>query len=139
MVAVSHGIFIRFFLLDSLLGDAFSPRHAERLWHLRTINCGISVFTLGERGRAVDPELGDWACLSWMIPPAGASRSGSSGERCDGSLTSAPGGGATGPSSSGSPVSRIHCSSSARISSSTGRALSSPERSQASFGSKSSS
>ena len=69
VVAVSHGIFIRFFLLDSLLGDAFSPGHAERLWHLRTVNCGISVFTLGERGRAVDPELGDWACLSWMIPP----------------------------------------------------------------------
>jgi len=70
-VAVSHGIFIRFFFLHSLFGEAFSPAHLARIWHLRTINCGLSLFTLGERGRTIDPELDDWACLSWMTPPSG--------------------------------------------------------------------
>jgi len=70
-VAVSHGIFTRFFFLDSLFGDAFSPAHLTRIWHLRTINCGLSLFTLGERGRSIDPQLDDWACLSWMSPPGG--------------------------------------------------------------------
>jgi broad specificity phosphatase PhoE len=72
VIAVSHGIFLRFFLCDSLLGDAFVPAQAERLWQLRTVNCGISVFTNGERGRALDPMPGGWACLSWMAPPGPA-------------------------------------------------------------------
>ena len=70
-VAVSHGIYARFFLLDSILGPAFTPTDLTRIWHLRTINCGLSVFTLGERGRATDPPTEDWACLSWMSPPGG--------------------------------------------------------------------
>jgi broad specificity phosphatase PhoE len=70
MIAVSHGIFLRFFLLDSLLGDEFVPAHAERLWQLRSRNCGISVFTCGERSSPLDPLTPGWACLSWMAPPA---------------------------------------------------------------------
>jgi broad specificity phosphatase PhoE len=69
IIAVSHGIFQRFFLVDSVLGDAFTPAIAARLWHLRTVNCGISVFTLGEKSPQLDPDLSDWACLSWMAPP----------------------------------------------------------------------
>jgi glucosyl-3-phosphoglycerate phosphatase len=70
VIAVSHGIFLRFFLLDSLLADDFVPAHAERLWQLRTRNCGVSVFTRGERTRPLDPLAPGWACLSWMAPPA---------------------------------------------------------------------
>jgi broad specificity phosphatase PhoE len=69
VIAVSHGIFQRFFLVDSLLAESFTPAAVERLWQLRTINCGISVFTLGEKSRAIDPDVSDWACLSWMAPP----------------------------------------------------------------------
>jgi broad specificity phosphatase PhoE len=72
VIAVSHGIFLRFFLLDSLLGDAFTPAHAERLWRLRTRNGGISIFTRGERGKPIDPLPDGWLCLSWMAPPARA-------------------------------------------------------------------
>lgn len=70
-VAVSHGIYTRFFFLDSVLGPAFEPEHLERIWHLRTINCGLTLFTFGEVGRSIDPPLDDWACLSWMSPPSG--------------------------------------------------------------------
>jgi 2,3-bisphosphoglycerate-dependent phosphoglycerate mutase len=80
VIAVSHGIFLRFFLLDSLLGDDFVPAHAERLWQLRTRNCGVSVFTRGERSRPLDPLTPGWACLSWMAP-AGAFRGLPSGGR----------------------------------------------------------
>ena len=70
-VAVSHGIYARFFLLDSILGPAFTPTDLTRIWHLRTVNCGLSVFTLGERGRPTDPPTEDWACLTWMTSPGG--------------------------------------------------------------------
>jgi broad specificity phosphatase PhoE len=72
VIAVSHGIFLRFFLLDTLLGDRFAPAHVDRLWHLRTRNGGISVFTRGERGKPIDPLPDGWLCLSWMAPPARA-------------------------------------------------------------------
>jgi broad specificity phosphatase PhoE len=66
---VSHGIFIRFFCFDSLLGEAFGPHLARRLWHLRSVNCGLSVFERGERWHPVDPETPGWTCLSWMERP----------------------------------------------------------------------
>jgi broad specificity phosphatase PhoE len=72
VIAVSHGIFLRFLLLDTLLGDEFVPAHAERLWRLRSVNAGISVFTRGERGKPADPLPDGWLCLSWMAPPARA-------------------------------------------------------------------
>jgi hypothetical protein len=45
------------------------PALAKRLWMLRSINCGISVFTHGESARALDLVPDDWSCLSWMAPP----------------------------------------------------------------------
>ena len=65
-LVVTHGIFLRFFLFDSLLGDAFGPDQAEQLWNLRTLNCGVSIFEHGERWHPVDAETPGWTCLSWM-------------------------------------------------------------------------
>jgi broad specificity phosphatase PhoE len=66
---VGHGIFTRFFLLDSVLGDAFAPPTAGRIWQLGSHNCGLSVFACGEYrdpSRALVP---GWVCLSWMERP----------------------------------------------------------------------
>ncbi len=66
---VTHGIFIRFFLLDSVLGDEFAPPMAGRIWHLRSHNCGLSGF---EPRGALDPFGGEtpgWTCVSWMERP----------------------------------------------------------------------
>jgi broad specificity phosphatase PhoE len=66
---VTHGIFIRFFLLDSVLADAFQPEMAARIWHLRSHNCGLSSF---EPSGARDPtgaETPGWSCVSWMERP----------------------------------------------------------------------
>jgi broad specificity phosphatase PhoE len=70
VLAVSHGIFLRFFLVDSLLGDEFGARDVGRLWRLRTVNCGLSVFERGEPRHPADPEIHGWVCASWMSPPA---------------------------------------------------------------------
>ena len=66
---VTHGILIRFFLLDSVLADGFEPWMAGRIWHLRSLNCGLSEF---EPAGAVNPFGGEtpgWTCLSWMARP----------------------------------------------------------------------
>jgi broad specificity phosphatase PhoE len=65
---VSHGILLRFFMFDSILGDAFGPALTRRMWHLRTVNCGLSVFECGERWHPADPETPGWTCLGWMEP-----------------------------------------------------------------------
>jgi broad specificity phosphatase PhoE len=69
VVAVSHGIFLRFFLVDSLLEHRFRAGDAGRLWHLRTVNCGLSVFEHGELRHHADPETEGWVCSSWMSQP----------------------------------------------------------------------
>jgi ribonuclease H / adenosylcobalamin/alpha-ribazole phosphatase len=66
---VTHGIFSRFFLLDSLLGEEFTPRLVPRLWNLRTRNCGLSVFECGERWHSADADTPDWTCITWMAQP----------------------------------------------------------------------
>ena len=66
VLAVSHGIFQRFFLIDSLLGERFEASQVGRLWQLRTANCGLSVFEHGERLHPADPEVEGWVCASWM-------------------------------------------------------------------------
>ncbi|MGH2982228.1 MAG: histidine phosphatase family protein [Solirubrobacterales bacterium] len=66
---VSHGIFLRFLLFDSLLGDAFTPSQVGRLWHARSVNCGISVFEQGERWHPADADTPGWTCVSWMARP----------------------------------------------------------------------
>jgi glucosyl-3-phosphoglycerate phosphatase len=66
---VSHGIFSRFFFFDSLLGDAFEPGMAPRLWNLRTRNCGLSVFEHGEGWHPAGVEIPGWTCVTWMARP----------------------------------------------------------------------
>lgn len=70
-LVVTHGIFLRFLLIDVLLGDRFGPADAARLWQLRTVNCGLSVFDYAEPRRAVDHDTDDWLCAMWMQPLGG--------------------------------------------------------------------
>jgi broad specificity phosphatase PhoE len=66
---VGHGIFIRFFLLDSVLGDEFAPPMAAGIWNLGSHNCGLSLFTHGEARDPGGTEVPGWTCLSWMQRP----------------------------------------------------------------------
>ena len=68
-VIVSHGLFLRFFLFDSLLGDAFGPGQVGRMWYVRSLNCGVSVFEHGERWHPADPDTPGWTCITWMARP----------------------------------------------------------------------
>jgi broad specificity phosphatase PhoE len=67
---VTHGILTRFFLLDSVLDDAFTAAMAERMWHLGSVNCALTTFKFGEvvePGGA--PAAVGWTCLTWMERP----------------------------------------------------------------------
>jgi broad specificity phosphatase PhoE len=66
---VGHGIFIRFFLLDSVLGDEFTPPMAAGIWNLGSYNCGLSSFSHGEARDPGGSEVPGWTCLSWMQRP----------------------------------------------------------------------
>jgi broad specificity phosphatase PhoE len=66
---VGHGIFFRFFLLDSVLGDGFEPAMAAGIWNLGSHNCGLSVFAHGETRDPAGNEVAGWTCLSWMQRP----------------------------------------------------------------------
>ncbi|HKA67418.1 MAG TPA: histidine phosphatase family protein [Solirubrobacterales bacterium] len=66
---VTHGIFTRFFLLDSVLGEEFAPAMAARIWHLGSHNCGLSLFALGESRDPSGATVPGWTCLSWMERP----------------------------------------------------------------------
>jgi probable phosphoglycerate mutase len=68
-VVVSHGLFLRFFLFDSLLADEFKPALVERMWFVRSLNGGISLFEHGERWHPVDADTPGWTCISWMSRP----------------------------------------------------------------------
>ncbi len=65
---VTHGLFLRFFFFDSVLGGDFGPATAARMWHLRSLNCGLSVFEQGERWHPADADTPGWTCVSWMQP-----------------------------------------------------------------------
>jgi ribonuclease H / adenosylcobalamin/alpha-ribazole phosphatase len=70
VLAVSHGILLRFLFVHSFLEDEFTPKQVGRLWQLRTVNCGLSAF----QHRSVDEEVaypseGEWLCLTWMARP----------------------------------------------------------------------
>jgi broad specificity phosphatase PhoE len=69
LIAVSHGIFLRFFLMNVLLADGFGPSQVQRLWQLESINCGICSFEYRDRDLAANYELDPWTCLSWMERP----------------------------------------------------------------------
>jgi broad specificity phosphatase PhoE len=66
---VGHGIFARFFLLDSVLGDRFEPAMAGAIWNLGSHNCGLSVFAHGESRNPAGDEVPGWTCLTWMQRP----------------------------------------------------------------------
>ena len=66
---VTHGIFMRFFLLDAVLGDAFTPDMLDLIWNLRTANCGVCLFEYGEPYTFDDPKSHRWVCASWMERP----------------------------------------------------------------------
>ena len=66
---VTHGIFIRFFLLDSLLGEDFEPRHAAHIWQLGSHNCALSTFARDEYRDPAGTPVPGWVCFSWMERP----------------------------------------------------------------------
>jgi broad specificity phosphatase PhoE len=66
---VSHGIFTRFFLLDSVLGDRFEAEMAAGIWNLGSHNCGLSVFAHGESRDPLGQLTPGWTCLTWMERP----------------------------------------------------------------------
>lgn len=66
---VTHGIFTRFFLLDSVLGESFEAPMAAGLWNLGSHNCGLSVFAHGESRDPLGQIIPGWTCLTWMERP----------------------------------------------------------------------
>jgi broad specificity phosphatase PhoE len=66
---VTHGIFLRFFLLDSVLGDRFEAEMAAGIWNLGSHNCGLSVFAHGESRDPLGQPIPGWTCLTWMERP----------------------------------------------------------------------
>ena len=66
---VTHGIFIRFFLLDSVLGEGFTAAVGEGVWRLGSRNCALTTFTSGEVRDPLGREVPDWTLLSWMERP----------------------------------------------------------------------
>jgi broad specificity phosphatase PhoE len=66
---VTHGIFTRFFLLDSVLGEHFEAPMAAGLWNLGSHNCGLSVFAHGESRDPLGQPIPGWTCLTWMERP----------------------------------------------------------------------
>jgi probable phosphoglycerate mutase len=68
-VIVTHGLFLRFFLFDSLLEERFEPALVERMWFVRSLNGGISLFEHGERWHPADADTPGWTCISWMSRP----------------------------------------------------------------------
>jgi broad specificity phosphatase PhoE len=66
---VTHGIFTRFFLLDSVLGERFEAPMAAGIWNLGSHNCGLSTFVYGESRDPVGNPIAGWTCLTWMERP----------------------------------------------------------------------
>jgi broad specificity phosphatase PhoE len=66
---VTHGLYLRFFLFDSLMGDRFGPSLVGRMWYVRSLNCGISLFEQGERWHPADADTPGWTCITWMARP----------------------------------------------------------------------
>jgi broad specificity phosphatase PhoE len=66
---VTHGIFARFFLLDSVLGESFEAPMAAGIWNLGSHNCGLSTFAHGESRDPLGNPIAGWTCLTWMERP----------------------------------------------------------------------
>ena len=67
-IAVSHGIFLRFVLMEVVFGREFGPGQVRRLWQLASINCGICGFEYRDRDPAANYATDPWRCFSWMAP-----------------------------------------------------------------------
>jgi broad specificity phosphatase PhoE len=67
-IAVSHGIFLRFFLMRVVFGDDFRAAQVRRLWQLASLNCGICGFEFLERDLEANYATEPWRCFSWMAP-----------------------------------------------------------------------
>ena len=69
-IAISHGIFLRFFLMEVLFAGDFKAHQVRRLWQLASRNCGICGFEYRqpeiESNYAIDP----WRCFTWMAQAA---------------------------------------------------------------------
>ena len=52
---VGHGIFFRFMFARTLLGEEFGPRHADWLWRIGSLNCGLSTFDTCTAAAATTP------------------------------------------------------------------------------------
>ena len=68
VIAVSHGIFLRFFLMRVLFGREFRPSQVRSLWQLASLNCGICGFEYRERDLEANYATEPWRCFSWMAP-----------------------------------------------------------------------
>ncbi|HYP56013.1 MAG TPA: histidine phosphatase family protein [Solirubrobacterales bacterium] len=66
---ITHGIFLRFFLLDSVLGEGFEAPMAAGLWNLGSHNCGLCTFAHGESRDPLGQVIPGWTCLTWMERP----------------------------------------------------------------------
>jgi len=66
---VTHGIFMRFFLLDSVLGERFEAAMAAGIWNLGSHNCGLCTFAHGESRDPLGQPIPGWTCLTWMERP----------------------------------------------------------------------
>lgn len=67
-IAVSHGIFLRFFLMGVVFGDDFRAGQVRRLWQLSSVNCGVCGFEYWERDIEANYATDPWSCLTWMVP-----------------------------------------------------------------------
>lgn len=67
-IAVSHGIFMRFFLMEVLLAGAFRADQVRDLWQLASVNCGVCGFEYRDPDLAANYARRPWRCLSWMAP-----------------------------------------------------------------------
>ena len=66
---VGHGIFFRFMFARTVLGEEFGPRHADWLWRIGSLNCGLSTFDHLAGGGSEDPaDIAGWRCVTWMAP-----------------------------------------------------------------------
>jgi probable phosphoglycerate mutase len=68
VIAVSHGIFMRFFLMRVVFGREFRPSQVRSLWQLASLNCGICGFEYRERDLEANYATEPWRCFSWMAP-----------------------------------------------------------------------
>jgi broad specificity phosphatase PhoE len=67
-IAVSHGIFMRFFLMEVVFAGAFRPDQVRDLWQLASVNCRVCDFEYRDPDPVANYARRPWRCLSWMAP-----------------------------------------------------------------------